>query len=344
MQKKVSPIGKRKDEHIDINLNEDVDHAYPTGFADLHFEHNALPEIDLTDIDTTVNFLGLPILFPLIISSMTGGSDRSMGINENLATAANSEKIAIALGSQRALLENPAAEGSFSIRKFAPEVPIVANIGAIQLLYGVSVEDCQRLVDVNEANALYLHLNPIQEAVQEGGDTNWKGLLRMIAKVCRSLYVPVLIKEVGFGLSRSTIRRLLECGVGGIDVAGSGGTNWASVEKFRQRTDFHQELAGAFSDWGIPTVRSIEYAREVDSDVLLIASGGIRNGVDIAKAIALGADLAGIARPFLSAAEKSTEDVIELIRLYKSQCKVAMFGTGNATIKELKNEKLIYRR
>lgn len=344
MQKKVSPIGKRKDEHIDINLNEKVDHTYSTGFEDLCFEHNALPEVDLSSIDPKTTFLDRTISFPLLISSMTGGTERSALINQHLAQAANSEKIAIALGSQRALLEDPKTTNSFVIRQFAPDIPIIANIGAIQLLYGVSPEDCARIVEINQANAIYLHLNPIQEAVQEGGDTQWKGLLPKIAQICRQSNVPVLVKEVGFGMSKKTVRQLLECGVAGIDVAGAGGTNWASVEKFRQRSEFHQQLAEAFNDWGIPTVRSVENARSVDQHVLLIASGGVRNGVDIAKSIALGADMAGIARPFLAAAERSADAVAQLIQLYKAQFITAMFGTGSANIQALKNENLIRRR
>lgn len=344
MQKIVSPTGKRKDEHIDINLNEQVDHDYSTGFEDLCFEHNALPDVNYTEIDAKTNFLNRTISFPLIISSMTGGTQRSALINQNLAIAANEENIAIALGSQRALLEDPKTVGSFTIRPFAPTVPIVANVGAIQLLYGITPQDCARIVDVNQADGIYLHLNPIQEAVQQGGDTNWKGLLAKIAQVCRQSPVPVLVKEVGFGMSKKTVRQLLECGVSGIDVAGAGGTNWASVEKFRQHSEFHQKLAESFSDWGIPTVRSLENARSVDQEVLLIASGGVRNGIDIAKSIALGADLSGIAGPFLAAAVHSPEEVIDLIRLYKTQFITAMFGTGCANIQDLKKENLICRR
>lgn len=338
MQKKVSPILQRKNEHIQINLDEDVEFSFGTGLDDLHFEHTALPEINLSEIDTSITFLGHRIAAPLLISSMTGGTERAGTINKRLAEAANHHLIPIALGSQRAQLTDNSSKDTFFIRDLAPNIPIIANIGAIQLNYGITVDDCKRLVDLNNANGLFLHLNPLQEAVQEGGDTNWKGLLHKISQVCRKINVPVLVKEVGFGLSERNIRQLLEAGVQVIDVAGAGGTSWTKVEKHRQKTKMHAELAETFSNWGNPTARTIISARKVDQNVLIIASGGLRNGVHLAKSIALGADLGGMARPFLIAAENSTEEVIERISLVRRELEVAMFVTGSENLSALKKQ------
>jgi len=343
MQKKVSPIFQRKDEHIGINLEQDVEFSFGTGFDEIHFEHNALPDLDLDDIDTRSNFLGHEISFPLLISSMTGGTERAQVINQRLAIAANEHHIPIALGSQRAQLVDPSSRDTFLIRDLAPNVPIIANIGAVQLNYGVSVDDCQRIVDLNRADGLYLHLNPLQEALQAGGDTNWKGLLPKIAKICRKLSVPVLVKEVGFGLSAQTIRKLIEAGVQVIDVAGAGGTSWAKVEQHRQKSDSNKRLAATFAEWGIPTVNALQSARNADPMITLIASGGLRNGLHLAKAIALGADLGGIARPFLFAAEESVEKINDQIHLLKRELQVTMFATGSADLRALKSQQLYTR-
>lgn len=343
MQKKVSPIFQRKDEHIGINLNQDVEFSFGTGFDELHFEHNALPDLDLESIDTRSKFLGYEISFPLLISSMTGGTERARVINQRLAMAAGEHHIPIALGSQRAQLVDPSSKETFMIRDFAPNVPIIANIGAVQLNYGVSVDDCQRIVDLNRADGLYLHLNPLQEAVQEGGDTNFKGLIPKIAQICRKLSVPVLVKEVGFGLSGQAVQRLVEAGVQVIDVAGAGGTSWTKVEQHRQKNESYKDLAATFSEWGIPTVKALQSARNADPMITLIASGGLRNGLHLAKAIALGADLGGIARPFLFAAEDSVEKISDQINLLKRELQVAMFATGSGDLRALKSQQL-YKR
>lgn len=333
--KVVTPIHQRKDEHIRINLQNDVGSGLTTGFEYYHFDHQALPELDLAEIDTSTTFISRKIAAPILISSMTGGTKLAAEINQKLAEAAAECNIAMSVGSQRPAILDQGTAWSFDIRRIAPNIPLVANLGAIQLNNGMTIEDCKRAVGMIRADALYLHLNPLQEAVQHGGDTNWKGLRLKIEQVCKNMAVPVFAKEVGFGISEQTARILIECGISGIDVAGAGGTNWSQVESYRTEDDDLADLARSFVNWGIPTVQSILNVKKVSTSTLIIASGGIKNGIDIAKAIAMGARIGGMARQFLIAANDSVESIVRLINLTKSQIVTTMFVTGAGDIEKL---------
>jgi isopentenyl-diphosphate delta-isomerase len=329
---------QRKADHIRINLEEDV--SFPnltTGLERYRLVHQALPELDLDAIETDIEVLDKVLQAPLLISSMTGGTPEAERINCNLAEAAEAAGIAMGLGSQRVALEHPEQARTFQVRRVAPRILLFANLGAVQLNYGYTVEHCQRAVDMVEADALILHLNPLQEALQEGGDVRWAGLARKIEEVCTRLSVPVIAKEVGWGISPQTARLLVNAGVAAIDVAGSGGTSWAAVEYHRASDPRLRRLAREFADWGIPTAESLLMVREVAPDIPLFASGGLRTGIDIAKCIALGADLTGIASPFLKAAAISAEAVYEEIQAVKHALRVAMFLAGAGRLNALRD-------
>jgi isopentenyl-diphosphate delta-isomerase len=339
--RKVAPISKRKDDHIRINLEQDVRSNLTSGLEAYSFVHEALPEIDLSDVDTSNSIFGKKLRSPILISSMTGGTREAGKINLRLAEAAQEAGIAMGVGSQRAALENPEAASSFKIRKVAPDILLFANLGAIQLNYGYTVSHCQRAVEMIEADALYLHLNPLQEAVQHGGDTNWRGLAKKIEGVCKSVGVPVVAKEVGWGISERTARLLVDCGVSAIDVAGAGGTSWSQVEMHRAPDDLTRELAGSFVGWGIPTAASIQLIRKALPSLPIFASGGLKDGIDIAKCIALGANLGGMAGPFLKAAAISTEKIHHQVELTCQQLRIAMFASGAGKIESLTHSRLI---
>lgn len=341
MANKVTRISKRKSEHIQINLEKDVGSNITTGLELYRFEHQALPEINLHDIDLSVNFLGKRLRSPLLISSMTGGTQESFEINKNLAVAAHTTGIAMGVGSQRIAVENDKYAFSFQIRKFAPNTLLFANLGAVQLNYGFGIEDCQKTVDMLEADALILHLNSLQEALQENGNTRFSGLLEKIEQVCKKLSVPVIVKEVGWGISGRVAEQLANAGVAAIDVAGAGGTSWSEVEKYRLSNASRVRLASVFSDWGISTSESILNVRENARNIKIIASGGIRTGIDVAKSIALGANLAGIAGPFLKTAVLSQEETISLIEEINMELMVTMFAVGVDNIQALAQTQLI---
>jgi isopentenyl-diphosphate delta-isomerase len=332
---KVAPIEQRKDDHIKINLEQDVRSALTSGLEKYHFIHEALPELDLDEVDTTLSLFGKKLQAPILISSMTGGTEDAGDINMRLAKAAQTCGVAMGVGSQRAAIERPGMAATFQVRRVAPDILLFANLGAVQLNYGYSVDECQRAVDMIEADALYLHLNPLQEAVQAGGDTNWKGLARKIEKVCKRLDVPVLAKEVGWGISEKTAKRLADCGVEAIDVAGTGGTSWSQVEMHRAPDAFLRDLAATFVGWGIPTAESILNVKRAAPGMTIFASGGIKDGLDIAKCLALGATLGGMAGNFLKAAAVSTENAVEMIKLTKRQIEVTMFAAGAGDLKSL---------
>jgi isopentenyl-diphosphate delta-isomerase len=308
-----------------------------------HFLHQALPEIDLAQVDTSVSLFGKRLKIPLLISSMTGGTEQAQAINYTLAQAAEASGIAMGVGSQRAGLEgDPAVIQTFQIRPFAPTTVLLANLGAVQLNYGYTVDHCRRAVEMIEADALILHFNALQEAVQPEGDTNFRGLLPKIEQVCRVLPVPVIAKEVGWGFAEDTVRRLLDVGVAAIDVAGSGGTSWSQVEMHRAKTELQRKVAATFVDWGIPTAEAILAAKRASPKIPIIASGGLRDGLDLAKCLALGATLGGMAGPFLKAAVNSLEAVLEQIQIVQTELRVAMFCTGTASITALqKTDRLI---
>ncbi len=327
----------RKREHLRINLEEDVTgRGITNGFERYRLAHQALPELALDQVDTAVTLLGKRLAAPLIISSMTGGFAEAGALNRVLAAAAQALGLGIGTGSQRVALAGAATATSFQVRDVAPDVLLLANLGAVQLNYGVTPDDCRRAVEMIGADALVLHLNPLQEAVQPGGNTDFSGLARRIAAVCRALAVPVVVKEVGWGISPETARLLADAGVAAIDVAGAGGTSWSEVEKHRAAIPRAQRVAGAFAGWGIPTAESLRLCRAAVPHLPLISSGGLRTGIDIAMALALGATAAGIAGPLLRAAARSAEALHEELLVLIEQLRIAMFCTGSGTVAELR--------
>lgn len=333
---------ERKADHIRISLEEDVTFDRVTsGFERYRFIHCALPEIDLQAVDTGTRLLGKRLAAPLLISSMTGGTVEARSINRRLAQAAQETGIGMGLGSQRAALEDPSLTPSYQVRDIAPDILLLANLGAIQLNYGYTADHCRRAVEMVEADGLILHLNPLQEALQPEGQTHFSGLLRKIEQICRTLEVPVVVKEVGWGLSADVARRLAEAGVQALDLAGAGGTSWSQVEMHRAQNVSQREVAAAFRDWGIPTAESLRQVRQAVPGLSLIASGGIRNGIEVAKSIALGATACGIARPFLSAAMVSAEEVSHAIVIVITQLRTAMFAAGAQDIPSLSRTPLL---
>jgi isopentenyl-diphosphate delta-isomerase len=341
MTKKSSSTSSRKADHIRINLTEDVRSGRSTGLADFSFPHQALPELDLEEIRLDLSLFGKKITAPLFISSMTGGTSEAEKINRALAEAAQAAGIPMGVGSQRAGLEDNQLAGSFQVRKFAPDILLFANLGAVQLNYGLTAVDCQRAVDMIEADALILHLNPLQEAVMAEGNTNFAGLIRKIEEVCKTLSVPVIAKEVGWGISKNAARLLVNSGVSAIDVAGAGGTSWTEVEMYRAETETQRQVASSFVDWGISTAESIQIVREASPGMPIFASGGIRSGVDIAKSIALGATMGGLASPFLKAAAQSPDAVLQVIERINSEIRISMFASGAKDLKALGEIQLI---
>jgi isopentenyl-diphosphate Delta-isomerase len=326
----------RKADHLRVCLEEDVQsREITTGLEKYRFTHCCLPELDIDEIDLSTTFLGKSLGAPILISSMTGGTDLAKTINYRLAAIAQQYRLAMGVGSQRVAIENPAVADSFSIRELAPDALLFANIGAVQLNYRYGMDECLKAVDILEADALILHLNVLQEAVQTRGDQKFRGLIDKIAALCEQLPVPVIAKEVGNGISAPMAKKLLEAGVSVIDVAGAGGTSWAKVESERAKDIRQRRLGITFSDWGIPTAECITQIRAKFPTVPLIASGGLRTGLDIAKAIALGADLAGLAVPFLKAADDSEAALHELVEILQAEMTTAMFCSGNATLMEM---------
>jgi isopentenyl-diphosphate delta-isomerase len=336
-------LPSRKSDHIRINMEEDVQSGLVSGLDDIQFIHQALPECDLDDVNTTQEIFDRIIRIPLFISSMTGGTKEAESINRVLAEAASETGIGMGLGSLRAAIEDKNLIKTYQVRKYAPNILLFSNLGAIQLNYGFSSEHCQRAVDAIEADALILHLNALQEALQPEGEARFKGLLRKIEEVCKRLSVPVVIKEVGYGISEDVARLLEDAGVSAIDVAGAGGVSWSQVEMYRIRDESLARVAGAFRDWGIPTAKTIQMACKGAPNTLIFASGGLRSGVDIAKCLALGASLGGMAGPFLKAAVESKQNVKRLINEIDREIKVCMFLIGAENIEKLKNTKHITR-
>jgi isopentenyl-diphosphate delta-isomerase len=335
----------RKLDHIRIVLGEDVSaKGVTSGWARYRFKHCALPELDLQEIDTSTLFLGKRLKAPLLISSMTGGAQEAERINLMLAEAAEAFGVALGVGSQRAALINPELARTYQVRKVAPTAVLLANLGAVQLNYGYGVAECQRAVDMIEADALILHLNALQEAVQPEGNTNFKGLLHTIELVCRALDVPVIVKEVGNGIGAEVARKLVEVGVAAIDVAGAGGTSWSEVERFRHTEERGQSIAALFAGWGIPTTEAIKEVRAALPDITLIGSGGVRSGIDVAKAIALGADLVGSAAPhlFRSAEAGGSHAIVDGLRRFQEELRITMFCTGAADMWALRKTLLEY--
>lgn len=337
------PIGRRKEQHVDIVMHRDVQaRNVTTGFEDIRFAHVALPELSLSDVDLSTAFLGRTVTAPLLVSSMTGGTGRTAAINDAISRACGRLGIAFAVGSQRVALEAGGIDGfSRELRKNAPNVPILANFGAAQLQVWDGVEMARRAVDMIAADGLIIHLNPLQEAVQEGGDTNWSGLLAQIERVARAVPFPIIVKEVGAGISGLIARQLVDAGVAAIDVAGAGGTSWAAVEAERATTSRQRQIAMAFRDWGLPTADAVRQVRASCPDTTLIASGGIRDGIDCAKSIHLGADMSGLAAGLLGPALDGGDSLTERISIIIAQLRIACFCTGSRTPSELRSARLV---
>ncbi|NJL88943.1 MAG: type 2 isopentenyl-diphosphate Delta-isomerase [Coleofasciculaceae cyanobacterium SM2_1_6] len=334
----------RKADHLRICLEEDIEfRRNSNGLENYHFQHCCLPELALEDIDLSTSFLGKTLGAPLLVSSMTGGTELAKLVNWRLAEVAGAYQLAMGVGSGRVILENPEVIPSFAVRSIAPTIPLFANIGAVQLNYGYGVEQCQKLVDILEADALILHINPLQECIQPKGDTNFRGLLPKIAQLASKLSVPIIAKEVGNGISGGMAAKLVEAGVAAIDVAGAGGTSWAKVEGERAENPLQARLGETFRDWGIPTAECLIQVRAANPAIPLIASGGLRNGLEVGKVLALGADLAGLALPFLKAATESTQAIEDLVEVLMAELKTTMFCTGNANLSELRQTAMIER-
>lgn len=334
----MNDIEGRKREHIETVVSEDVSSkGLSSGFENYQFDHVALPEIDLDRIDTSTTVFGKSLAAPLLISSMTGGTEVAREINLHLAEAAQSLGIAMGVGSQRAGIEDPDFADTFRVRSAAPDILLFANLGAVQLNYGYSADHAKRAIDMIGADALFLHLNPLQEAVQTGGDRNWTGLYDRIAAVVAALDVPVVAKEVGNGISADVARRLVDIGVAGIDVAGAGGTSWSEVEAYRQKDPLARRVAHAFAGWGIPTAVSLNAVVAEAPGVPVFASGGVRSGVDAAKAIRLGAALVGMAAPTLGSALETSTAVHDTMTTTIEELRIAMFCTASADIEALQS-------
>jgi isopentenyl-diphosphate delta-isomerase len=335
----------RKDDHIRINLEKDVQfRGLTTGLERYRFQHTALPELDLADVEITTQLFNKTLSAPILISSMTGGTERAKQLNRILAQAAQASGVAMGLGSMRAILERPEIAHTFQIRDLAPDILLFANLGAVQLNYGYNLDHCRRLVDVVQANALVLHFNPLQEAVQPEGNPDFGGLLSRIESICKGLAadgIPVIAKEVGWGFSKEDCRRLVEAGISAIDVAGSGGTSWSQVEMHRTQNESDARVAAAFAAWGIPTAEAILNAWEAAPHLPVLASGGLRDGLDIAKCLALGATVGGLAGPFLKAADKSVEAVVETIDELAREIRIVLFATGSKDIQALQSRPVL---
>jgi len=325
----------RKDDHLRINLENEVKSSLTNGFEAYRFLHQALPEIDLEEVDTSLTLFGKHLHAPLLISSMTGGTQKAAHFNQLLARAAQEFGLAMGVGSQRAAIEDPTLEDTFRItRQEAPDALLFANLGAVQLNMGYGIKECQRAVDMLAADALILHLNPLQEALQPEGDTKFRGLLIRIEEICKKLPVPVIAKEVGWGIGVAAAQQLLDAGVAAIDVAGAGGTSWSQVEMYRQRDPQRAQMILHFQDWGIPTAQCLVEIKQKFPNACLFASGGLQNGIDMAKSLALGATLGGIAGPLLRAANEGYDQLSKLISLILEELRICMFATGKKTLSE----------
>jgi isopentenyl-diphosphate delta-isomerase len=321
----MNQITRRKQDHIEAVLNDPLVERNQSEFDRIRLMHRALPECDFANVETQTQFLGRTIGFPFMIASMTGGAAGNLRqINQRLAEAAEACQVPMAVGSQRAMIQDEQATASFALRAHAPSVPLIANIGAVQLNYQYGIDQAQRAIDVLQADALYLHLNPLQEVIQPEGDTNFAQLAEKIHGLVDVLDIPVILKEVGCGLSPADIELGLQAGVRWFDVAGRGGTSWSRIEAHRADND----LGFLFQDWGLTTLQSLELARPYQDRAQFIASGGIRNGMDMVKAVIMGGRLCSVAAPLLAPALESTQSVIDKIDTFKQGFTIAQFLLG----------------
>lgn len=341
----MSDISQRKLDHIDLCLAEDVSMtANPTGFDGYAFMPEALPEMAPDDIDLSTTFLGRRVAAPILIASMTGGPARGEDINRHLAEAAQALGLPMAVGSQRIICERPEALASFKAARTAgPDVLLLGNLGAVQLNYGFDAPRVIEAVEAIAADGVFLHLNALQELIQPEGDTNFRGLLDRIEAVVRAVPFPVLIKEVGCGIGPATAAKLAARGVAAIDVSGAGGTSWAKIEAHRASDPAQRTLGEVFGNWGLPTTTALRLAREALPEFPLIASGGVRTGLDVAKAIALGADMVAIAMPLLAPATRSGAEVERALRQIIAELRAAMFLTGVRDVATLRRSRRLLR-
>lgn len=335
------PASKRQ--HLDVCLGEGVEYLKRTGLERWEFFNEALPEVSLEHIDLACTLVGKRLRAPLMISPMTGGNERAWQINQRLARAAQRFGLAMGVGSQRVALEDASRARFFRVRHVAPDIALFANFGGAQLVSGWGVDEARRAIDMIEADALFVHLNPVQEAIQ-GGDRDFRGLAARLSQLCTALHaqgIPVFAREVCFGLSEQAARRLIECGVAGIDCAGAGGTSWAKVEALCAKSARRREMGQRFGEWGIPTSQSILNVRCVSAQIPLIACGGLRSGMDLARALALGADAGSMARPFLLRAHQSQAALDGFIEDLLTELRICMFGTGASNVAALQGR--VYR-
>lgn len=328
-------VTDRKLDHIEISLREDIQSRAKNGFDDITFVHRALPEINRDEIELTCDFFGRKIGAPIIIAGMTGGHEKAEEINRNLALAATELNIPMGVGSQRAGIEDEKLTPTYSIaRETAPDIFLIGNLGAVQFSKGYGIEEAKKAVEMIDANALAIHLNPLQEAIMPEGDTDFKGALEGLEEL-KDLDVPVIAKETGAGIAMEEAKLIEKAGAAGIDVGGLGGTSFSAVEYYR-RKGFEK----TFWDWGIPTaVSTIECIEGTKLNV--ISTGGVRNGLEVAKALSLGAVACGIAHPLLSGAVKGKDDVLNTLNRVIDELKTAMFLTGARTIEELRNVDIV---
>lgn len=353
----MSEIVERKQSHVDICMNEPIDFDEPNGFEAYRFLHNATPEINLEDIDLSTTFLGQSISFPLMISSMTGGYSGAEFVNRLFAELCQNLRIPIGVGSMRQALEEQTHQTSFAIvRQAAPDIQIFANIGAPEVAKGLTQKELRLLIDIIQASGLIVHLNPAQELFQPEGSTNFKGFLHQLRAVVRQVEIPVIVKEVGSGISAEVAKALVECGVQAIDVAGKGGTSWQKVEevrylkRFSQDTRFSPGAMQEFLNWGISTAECLSDIQQLNrethifDEVEIVASGGIQHGLDLAKSLALGAQIGAAAKPFLKALlrdpDHAEENLETAIQTWMNDLRAAMFLSGAQNIETLRNKSL----
>lgn len=342
-RKGMDQTAKRKSSHVDIVLRENVDYLKSTGLEKYEFVHNALPEIDFSEIDTSVRFFHHTFSAPIIVSSMTGGYMEARYINASLAEFCKQKNIGMGVGSQRQALLNGDHIDTFKVvRRVASDIFVMSNIGAAQVANGFSMDDVRRIVEMVEADALAIHLNALQEMIQPEGDRNFHGVVRGISRLAKSLKIPVIVKETGAGIGADAARKLIEAGVSAIDVSGAGGTSWAAIETFRQKRE-DRRIGRRFWNWGIPTAEALVQVNSLPArkKIRLISSGGIRDGMDIAKSIALGADICAAAQPFLKALkEGGPKGLASEYDAWLEELKGAMFLTGSRDLNRLKKAKL----
>jgi isopentenyl-diphosphate delta-isomerase len=332
---------KRKDEHISISLKRNVQaRETTTGFEDVRFVHRALPEVDKQRIDLSTSVFGHRFAAPLICGAITGGTDRATNINVTIAEAVEELGLGMGVGSQRAAIDDKRLEKSFVVaRKKAPTAFLIANIGGVQLVNGYGLKETRRALEMIDADALAIHLNALQETAQPEGQTNFAGVLERITQIAEGLDKPVIVKETGAGIAAEEARKLQAAGVKGIDVSGAGGTSWAAVEYYREKgpeNGFSRRLGDVFWDWGIPTAVSVVEVRQT-VDVPIIASGGIRNGIDAAKALALGSNLTSLSQPVLQAAVIGGKATRDMLSLLIDELRNTMFLVGADSVKAMSN-------